>query len=231
MQRANGGEAARPRGSARADETVQDALAAGLLEVDLELVALDAGDGAIAEFGVEDAHADGDVATAGIAEADRAGARLDDAGRGRGEAAAPRGALPARTARAGAGEAALGPQRVGEGIGALRPVGAPQALAAGHRRLLLDMRRRQFGDEARGDRTRPLAVDAPVRGMENGAAAARARDRDIGEPSLLLEAGVTALVERALRREHAFLPAGEKDGVELQPLGGVDGHDRDLVGL
>ena len=30
-------------------------------------------------------------------------------------------------------------------------------------------------------------------------------------------------------REQAFLPAGQKDGIEFQPFGGVQGHDRDLV--
>ena len=79
--------------------------------------------------------------------------------------------------------------------------------------------------------TGPLAVDAAVGGVEDDAALApRAGDRDIGEAALLLEAGIAAFVERALRGEDAFLPAGEEDGVELQALGGVDGHDRDLVG-
>ena len=32
-----------------------------------------------------------------------------------------------------------------------------------------------------------------------------------------------------MRREHAFFPAGKKNGFELQALCGVDGHDRDLV--
>ena len=56
----------------------------------------------------------------------------------------------------------------------------------------------------------------------------RAGDRDIGEAAFLLEAGEAAFVERALRREHAFFPAGEEDEREFEPLGGVDGHDRDL---
>ena len=89
----------------------------------------------------------------------------------------------------------------------------------------------QLGEEAAGDRAGPLAVDAAVGGVEDGAAAPRAGDRDIGEAALLLEAGEAAFVERALRREHAFFPAGEIDGVELEALGGVDGHDRDAVAL
>ena len=83
----------------------------------------------------------------------------------------------------------------------------------------------------RRDGRGPLAVDAAVGGVEDDAAPARAGDRDVGEAALLLEAGIAALVERALRGEDAFLPAGEEDGVELEALGGVDGHDRDLVGL
>src|SRR5688572_12837963 len=109
--------------SRQADEAVEHALAAGFLEIDLELVALDLGDLAIAELGVEDALADGDVGAAGIAEADRAGARLEDARRGALERAARRGAAPAGAAAGAAAD-------VGEGVGALRPVGAPQRLAA-----------------------------------------------------------------------------------------------------
>ena len=63
------------------------------------------------------------------------------------------------------------------------------------------------------------------------ASAPGARNRDIGEAAFLLEAGKAAFVERALRGEHAFFPAGEIDGVELQALGGVDGHDRDALAL
>jgi hypothetical protein len=32
-------------------------------------------------------------------------------------------------------------------------------------------------------------------------------------------------------REQAFLPARQEHGVELEPLGGVQGHDRDRVGI
>jgi hypothetical protein len=56
----------------------------------------------------------------------------------------------------------------------------------------------------------------------------RARDRDISQAPLLLQAARAALVERALRREQAFLPADEEHGIVFQPLGGVDRHDRDL---
>ena len=57
----------------------------------------------------------------------------------------------------------------------------------------------------------------------------RPRDRDIGEAALFLQCGEAAFIERSLRGEHAFLPAGQEHAVELQPLGGVYGHDRDLA--
>src|SRR5688572_16520678 len=141
--------------SRQADEAVEHALAAGMLEVDLELVALDLGDVAVAELGVEDALADRDVGAAGIAEADRARPRLEHPGGAAVEGAAGRSAAPARAAAGAALD-------VGEWVGALGPVGAPQRFAAAHRRLLLDMRVGQLGDEARWDRRGPLAVDAAV---------------------------------------------------------------------
>src|SRR6187399_2480048 len=103
-----------------------------MLEIDLELVPFNLGDLAVAELGVEDTLSDGDVAAAGITEADRAGARYDHLGRGALEQAAARGALPAGTAAGAAAD-------VCERIGALRPVGAPQGFAAAHRRFLVDM--------------------------------------------------------------------------------------------
>src|SRR4028119_978384 len=82
------------------NEAVEHALAAGLFEVDLQLVAFDLGDGAVAEFAVEDAGAESHVGAAGIAEADRAGARFHDAGRHALKAAGG-GALPAGPASGG----------------------------------------------------------------------------------------------------------------------------------
>ena len=49
----------------------------------------------------------------------------------------------------------------------------------------------------------------------------------MGKTPLLLEAGAALVVERALAREQAFLPAGQEHGVEFEPLGGMHGHDRD----
>src|SRR3546814_8492634 len=49
--------------SAKLDETVEHSLAAGLIKLDLKLVAVDLDDFAIAELLVEYAHADGEVRT------------------------------------------------------------------------------------------------------------------------------------------------------------------------
>ena len=118
-----------------------------------------------------------------------------------------------------------------EGVGAFRPLRAPQALAAGHRGFFLDVRLGQFGEETARDGAGPLAVDAAVGGMEDGCAAASAGDRHIGETALLLEAGETAFVERALRGNTPSSQPARIDDVELQALGGVDGHDCDAVAL
>ena len=53
----------------------------------------------------------------------------------------------------------------------------------------------------------------------------------MGEPALLFEAGAALVVERALVRKQALLPAGQEHGVEFEPLGRVQGHDVDGVGL
>ena len=53
----------------------------------------------------------------------------------------------------------------------------------------------------------------------------------MGEPALLFQPGAALIVERALVRKQAFLPAGQKHGVEFQPLGRVQGHNIDGVGL
>src|SRR4051794_20030778 len=82
--------AQRPWHSTDADEAVQHPLAPRMLELDLELVAFDLGDGAVAELGVEDALAERDVAAAGVAEAYRRGFDLHDPRGGAFEAAGHR---------------------------------------------------------------------------------------------------------------------------------------------
>src|SRR5690348_213108 len=142
-----------------------------MLEIDLELVAFDGGNGAVAELAVEHALAEREVGAALVAETDRRRARFDDALRFRVVGDAGR-ALPAGTAAR--------PGDVGERIGALRPLRPPQAFTAGHRRFFLDMRLGQLGKEAAWDRAGPLAVDAAVGRVEDRAPALRARDRDVG---------------------------------------------------
>ena len=53
----------------------------------------------------------------------------------------------------------------------------------------------------------------------------------MGEAALFFQAGAALVVERALVREQAFLPAGQEHGVEFQALGRVQGHDVDGVGI
>ena len=62
-------------------------------------------------------------------------------------------------------------------------------------------------------------------------ALARPREADVGEAAFLLQAGAALLVERALVREQAFLPAGQEHGVEFEALGRVQRHDVDGVGV
>src|SRR4029453_3329502 len=113
------------------------------------------------------------------------------------------GALPARSAR-GAGD-------MGEWVGALAPLCTPQALAAGPRRLFLEMVAGKVGDEAAGDAAGPLAVDAAVRGVEDGRLATGAGDGDISEAPLFFEGREPPLVERPLRGEDPFSPPGMED--------------------
>ncbi len=51
------------------------------------------------------------------------------------------------------------------------------------------------------------------------------------EPALFLQPGAALIVERALVRKQAFLPAGQEHGIEFEPLGRMQGHDVDRVGL
>src|SRR4051812_39027137 len=142
-----------------ADETVQHLLAAGMLEVDLELVTFDGGDRPVAELAVEHALAEREVVAALVAEADGRRACFNDPLRFGIEAAAA-GPLPARPSRRSAHR--LGRTEVRERVCPFRPLGAPQALAAGHGCLFDEVALGQLGNEARRDRAGPLAVDAAV---------------------------------------------------------------------
>ena len=67
--------------------------------------------------------------------------------------------------------------------------------------------------------------------MQDRAAPPGAGDGHISQPAFLLQARQPAFIERTLAGEYAFLPAGQEHVVELQPLGAVHGHDRDLFGI
>ena len=53
----------------------------------------------------------------------------------------------------------------------------------------------------------------------------RPGDADVGQPAFL--GHLARIAERASVREDAFLHAGQEDDRELQPLRGVQGHERD----
>ena len=62
-------------------------------------------------------------------------------------------------------------------------------------------------------------------------AGARAGDPNVSQPAFFLEPGGAVLVHRPLVGEQPFLPAGQEDGIELQPLGAVQGHQADHVAV
>src|SRR5262249_10040830 len=97
-----------------------------------------------------------------------------------------------------------------EARGAGIAVGGEAAFGFRH----LHVRLRQFVEEARGDVRRPQPVHAPVGGEIDVDAPARARDPHMRQAPLLLEPGAALVVEGALVREQALLPARWYHGVE-----------------
>src|SRR5690606_10780971 len=98
--------------SSEADETVQHMLGTGLLEVDLQLVALNCPDKAVAELLVEDSRTDADIAAAFVANAHRALPRLYNPHRLAHKLALralPAGATPSAARDVGEGIVPLGP--------------------------------------------------------------------------------------------------------------------------
>ena len=159
-----------------------------------------------------------------------------------GHGAAARLGLPAEATALATSIAARLPPRLrplpaGRRIGAVetlgglgkpaRAVAAEAALGLDH----LDVRLRQFVDEARGDRRLPERVHAPVLRERDVRLLPRPRDADVGETALLLEASLTVLIHGALVREQALLPARQIDGVELEPLRRVQRHQADAVAV
>jgi hypothetical protein len=55
-----------------------------------------------------------------------------------------------------------------------------------------------------------------------------AGDADIGQAAFLFQALLACLIHGALGREKPVLPARQEDGRKLQPLGGMERHERDL---
>ena len=72
---------------------------------------------------------------------------------------------------------------------------------------------------------------APVEGVVDPCLPAGSGQADIGQSPLLLEPGKAAVVERALIRKQALLPARQKDEVKLQSLRRMKGHDRNALAL
>ena len=179
-------------------------------------------DAAPAELGVPHRVAAREAGAVGVAAGDEGRLRLDHRRPGAQAAGLHLGlgAPPAGTV-IGAGEVGLRPAVLGE----TRAAGEAAADAL----FQLHRARRQFRDEARGDRALPQAVGAAVGGVGDLHPLLAARDADIGEAALLLQPGEAVLVHRALRGEKPFLPAGQEDGVELQPLRAMQGHDRNLI--
>ena len=87
----------------------------------------------------------------------------------------------------------------------------------------------QLVDKAGGQGALPLVIDPPVRSEADRQVLTGAGDADIGEAAFLLQSLQPALIHRALRREEPILPTRQKHTVELQTLGGVIGHQRDLL--
>ena len=72
-------------------------------------------------------------------------------------------------------------------------------------------------------------MDAPIGGEGNIGACLGACDADISETPFFLETREAFFIERALMREKAFLPSGEKHRFKLKSLGAVQRHQVDLV--
>ena len=95
----------------------------------------------------------------------------------------------------------------------------------------LDAVRRQVAQEAAGDAGQLLPRQAPAANPRQGELLARPGHGDVTQPALLLDGRV--VVDAARVREDPLLEAGDEHHRELQPLGGVNGHQRDraLLGV
>src|SRR5258706_15960905 len=58
-----------------------------------------------------------------------------------------------------------------------------------------------------------------------------ARNAEIGQTPLFLQAFLTVLIEAELMRKQPLLPAGKENDIELKPLRAVKGHEADAVAI
>src|SRR5690606_12622010 len=91
----------------------------------------------------------------------------------------------------------------------------------------LDELGRNLAQEARRRRERLDAVHAPLLGIAEIKLPARARDADIAEPPLLLEA--RGIAERALMREQSVFHAAKEYEPELEAFGRMQRHELHAV--
>ena len=113
------------------------------------------------------------------------------------------------------------------------PSPSPRIAPAGARRVERRSRcaasRRARPGSRRGTATPGCTAGAPqaerTAARERCSRCAGPGDADVGQPPLLLE--LLRVAERAHVREGAVLHPGEEDDRELQPLGGVQRHQRD----
>src|SRR6266851_627745 len=176
------------------DKGVHYLLVAGVLEIDRQLVVLDRAHGAVAEFLVEHAVADGKAADlADFLAARRRAAAFDQERRppciARIARVFPRGPPAGRR------------PAIASRCGTPRTSGRVQPHLGHH----FDLRGRQLVDEARARAALPLAVDAPVGGKRDEDLPARPGQPDIGEAPLLFETLEAVFLDRALAREQPLL--------------------------
>ena len=89
----------------------------------------------------------------------------------------------------------------------------------------MDQLARHLADKAAARVGLRLAEEAAGLGVREEELLAGARDGHVGQAALLFN---TALEHGVAVREDGLLHAGHEDDVELEALGGVDGHERDL---
>ena len=194
----------------RLDEAGHDLFAAGLLEGDFQLGAVDGDDLAIAEFLMEDAFPDLKAAVIVFLGQGLERNVLDDT------AAALLSLWPSPSPSPGRPPGGVENRRVvaQAKAGARRPAAAVKAGLGADVHVFGG----QFVDKPGRRRALPLAVDSPVGGEADEGVAARPGQADIGQAAFFLQPGGAAVVQRPRVREQPFLPTGQEHGVELRAL-------------